>query len=407
MKKIVIIGAGFAGLRLLYRLSRALRGEAAVTIVDKSEFSIEKPSLPEVAFAGKEVSKVRIPISRAAKRKGAEFLREAVVRIEPEKNHVITESGRKVEYDILAITTGAVKDYDSISGFRNYGFSICDDIEADRLSKRLESFAGGNVVIGSARTTWDEKSTSIRLDAPCEGPIGEVMFMIDSYLRERGIREKSSITVFTPGKVFFDDVGESIHQELAPMIKDHGISVLNEKVIDSISKDHVHFADGTSIRSDLSIIIPPYRGPDVIINSELGDSRGFIKTDRNMRHGRFPNIFVAGDVNADSMPKLGHIAIMQADVAAAAIEREVTGKGNVPAPSPEIFCIMNRGDSGATVILSDILYGGKRDIAYSGKLASTFKWGFDSYYFYTHGHMPPEALQEPVEFFIKLMRTNR
>lgn len=216
-----------------------------------------------------------------------------------------------------------------------------------------------------------------------------------------------SITVFTPGKVFFDDVGESIHQELAPMIKEHGISVITGKIISKIYKDKVTFSDGTSIKSDLSIIIPPYRGPDVIIDSDLGDSRGFIKTDEEMRHTKFRNIFVAGDVNADSMPKLGHIAIMQADVASAAIEKEILGSGKVPKPSPETFCIMNRGDAGATVILSDTLYGGNRDIAYSGRLASTFKWGFDSYYFYTHGHMPPDALQEPVEWLIKLLRTNR
>ncbi len=406
MKKIVIIGGGFAGLRVLYRLRKVLGTTVDITLVDRSEFSIEKPSLPEVAFAGKELSKVRIPLKQTVERKWSKFVMGSVMKIDPTSKVIITDGDARISYDILVIATGAVKDYDSITGFRDYGFSICDDFQAERLAKRLESFEGGKIVIGSARTEWDQDSTSIKLDAPCEGPIGEVMFMMDTYLKERGIREKSTITVFTPGSVFFDDVGESIHAELAPFMNEHRISVLTNKILTRIDEHAVNFNDGTDLESDLSIIIPPYRGPELITLSSLGDSRGFIKTNDEMRHRVYRDIFVVGDVNADSMPKLGHIAIMQADVAAAAIIKEMTNHGEVPKPKPEIFCIMNRGSDGATVILSDTLFGGSRDIAYSGRLASTFKWGFDSYYFFTHGHMPPEIFQEPIEWLVKLLKTN-
>jgi sulfide:quinone oxidoreductase len=406
MKKIVIIGGGFAGLRVLYRLRKVLGTTVDITLVDRSEFSIEKPSLPEVAFVGKELSKVRIPLKQTVERKWSKFVMGSVMKIDPTSKVIITDGDARISYDILVIATGAVKDYDSITGFRDYGFSICDDFQAERLAKRLESFEGGKIVIGSARTEWDQDSTSIKLDAPCEGPIGEVMFMMDTYLKERGIREKSTITVFTPGSVFFDDVGESIHAELAPFMNEHRISVLTNKILTRIDEHAVNFNDGTDLESDLSIIIPPYRGPELITLSSLGDSRGFIKTNDEMRHRVYRDIFVVGDVNADSMPKLGHIAIMQADVAAAAIIKEMTNHGEVPKPKPEIFCIMNRGSDGATVILSDTLFGGSRDIAYSGRLASTFKWGFDSYYFFTHGHMPPEIFQEPIEWLVKLLKTN-
>lgn len=317
------------------------------------------------------------------------------------------ENGESTKYDYLAITTGAVKDYDSIEGFREHGFSICDDIEADRLSKKLKEFQGGHIVIGSSPTEWDSESTDIRLKAPCEGPIGEVMFMIDSYLRDRELRDKSTIKVFTPGEVFFEDVGDDIHKEIEPMLKEHDISVLNNKELKSISSDRLVFSDGSELESDLTIVIPPYRGPDLITRSGLGDRKGFVKTMPDMRHPSYNNVFVAGDVNANSMPKLGHIAIMQADIVAEAIKKEITGIGDIPQFSPEIFCIMNRGNSGATAILSDVLFGGKRDIAYSGRMASTFKWGFDSYYFYTHGHMPPDAGERFVEKVINLLRTNK
>jgi sulfide:quinone oxidoreductase len=40
------------------------------------------------------------------------------------------------------------------------------------------------------------------LAAPCEGPIGEIMFMLDYYLRKHNRRDKTNITVFTPGEIF-------------------------------------------------------------------------------------------------------------------------------------------------------------------------------------------------------------
>jgi sulfide:quinone oxidoreductase len=46
--------------------------------------------------------------------------------------------------------------------------------------------------------------------APCEGPIGEAMFMIHRYLKEKGLREKTEMNVFTPGDVFFEDIGDDV-----------------------------------------------------------------------------------------------------------------------------------------------------------------------------------------------------
>ena len=91
--------------------------------------------MPEVAFAGKETSKVRIPLKRTVDRKGSRFLMHTVTKIDPVNKAVITDDGKKINYDILVIATGAVKDYHSIAGFRDYGFSICDDFQAERLAK--------------------------------------------------------------------------------------------------------------------------------------------------------------------------------------------------------------------------------------------------------------------------------
>jgi sulfide:quinone oxidoreductase len=179
------------------------------------------------------------------------------------------------------------------------------------------------------------------------------------------------------------------------------IKVVYEKVISRIEMKSVHFEDGTELPSDLTLVIPPYTGPDVIKESGIGDQYGFIRTDKSMRHPVYKNIFVVGDCNANSMPKLGHIATIQADVAASSFIKEITGEGEVMEFKPEVFCIMNRGGSEATLILSDTLFGGKVDITLNGPLAHIMKWGFDVYSYYTRGKLPPEFIQNSLEKMLK------
>jgi len=107
-------------------------------------------------------------------------------------------------------------------------------------------------------------------------------------------------------------------------------------------------------------------GPAVLRDSGLGDEAGFLAVDQTMTFLDDPRIVGAGDATALSMPKLGHIAIHQADLAAATLRAQITGNGETPSYHPEVFCIMNRGGAEATLILSDTLYGGVRDIARSG-----------------------------------------
>ncbi|MGC9156271.1 MAG: NAD(P)/FAD-dependent oxidoreductase, partial [Ferrimicrobium sp.] len=140
--------------------------------------------------------------------------------------------------------------------------------------------------------------------------------------------------------------------------------------------------------------------PKVVTDSGLGDEAGFLPVTEQMRALDFANIFAAGDATSLSMPKLGHIAVHQADIVVAGLKQAIGDREEIPAYKPEVFCIMNRGGTEATLILSDVLFGGIRDIAKSGPMAHFLKWSFDSWGFHTHGHLPPDLLQEALEMVL-------
>jgi len=403
-KKIVIIGGGFAGLRAFYGLKH--HKNLDITVVDKRSKSVEKPSLPEVAFTGKDVSKVLIDLKEIVEHHHGQYINDEVIKINPKLNHIHLSKGEKINYDYLIIATGAYKAFDAIKGFQEYGTSMCDEHHAVKLWERVKDFKGGDVVIGTAKSVFGTRVKAPQLIAPCEGPIGEAMFMLDYHLRHKNLRDQSTIKVFTPGEIFFEDIGDHVRNKVGGVMQERNISLHNNKVVVEITKDEIKFEDGTSMPCNLAIIIPPYKTFPLYKDSNLGDEAGFIPTDETMKHLDYDNVYAVGDINALAQPKLGHIAIHQADIAVSAILKEITGQGEIIEFEPNVFCIMNMGGTDATLIFSDHLYNGKNDLAFHSPFAHMMKWGFDSYYFYTKGHMPPDFSMKGMEKILELFQEN-
>lgn len=139
----------------------------------------------------------------------------------------------------------------------------------------------------------------------------------------------------------------------------------------------------------------------MVRQSGLGDEADFLPVDRSMRFLDDPRTFRVGDASALSMPKLGHIAAHQADVAGLALRQEILGRAEIPRYEPKVLCIMNRGGIDATLILSDYLYGGSRDIAKSGPLAHLLKWRFDLWTYHSSRHLPPALMQAALELLLR------
>ena len=405
MKKIVILGAGFAGLHIFYKIRHLIGKKIEVTVIDKRSHSLLKPSLPEVAFEGAPLSHSLVELEHTLASRGATFIQSEVSEIDADNNSLKLSNGSVVEYDYLFVTLGAIKDYDAIKGYREFGHSVCDDTEAQKLWERVKTFEGGKIVTGAAKSVWGTRVDAPPLLAPCEGPIGEIMFMLDYYLtQDKHLTrlDDFKIDVFTPGEIFFEDVGDTPREVVGKYMQERGLTLTNNKVLSEIGKDFIAFEDGSKMPCDLAIIIPPYSAPEVTKNSKIGDEKGFIPTDTTMRHLDYANIFAAGDLTALAQPKLGHIAIIQAGIAAASLLKELGEDVTIPPHNLEVFCIMNMGGHDATLIVSDNLYGGSTDKATYSPISKMMKWGFDNYLYYNKGHMPPDFALDMTDKLVKL-----
>ncbi|QQE78219.1 NAD(P)/FAD-dependent oxidoreductase [Alicyclobacillus sp. SO9] len=199
-KKLVIIGAGFAGLTVFHHVSAWKDWEEVdVTVIDERETFLLKPSLPEVALGEKDIRDITFPLRPVIESYGR-FIRSRVHRIDPKAQEVFLDDEATVSYDFLVIALGGKKDFESVPGFREYGYSVCTDILAPRLHEAISNFEHGNILVGSAPMLSGTRLKDVpHLETACEGPVGEVAFMIDSELQRRGAT-KLALSATAPQK---------------------------------------------------------------------------------------------------------------------------------------------------------------------------------------------------------------
>ena len=397
-KKLIIIGWGFAGLRIYYRLRKNKKFE--IKVVDSRKSSSMKPVMPEVAFEGMSVEKSQIKFSEIFS--WDTFINAWVKKIEAEKNKVLLDNGEELEYDYLVVSAWSKKDYWAIKWLEENWYSMCDDNHAPKLWKALENFKWWTILIWSAASKWWTRVKAPKWEAPCEWPIWEAMFMVRKYLMDKWLYDKTKIEVFTPWRIFFEDVWEVGRWAIAGLMKKFNMNLNFSKIVKDVKSDLVEFEDGTSIKSDLTMMIPIYKGYDFVFDSKIWDENWMIPTDREMRHLDYKNIFSAWDWNALAMPKLWHIAIMQADIVVASLLNEVGKTVKIPEFKPEVLCIMNMGQWEAWIVFSDVSLGGKTDMVWHWKWQSFFKDQFDTYNIMTKWKMPPAIWEHIFKWAIKM-----
>jgi NADH dehydrogenase len=138
--RILILGAGFAGVATARALERCLRpGEAEIAIVGRDNFSLFTPMLPEVSAGGLETRHIVTPVRAELRR--ARFVLGDVTAIDldarsVEVAHSITGARQTLTYDQLVLALGSVTSTFGIPGVAEHALPLKTLEDADRLRNR-------------------------------------------------------------------------------------------------------------------------------------------------------------------------------------------------------------------------------------------------------------------------------
>src|SRR5262245_2357428 len=102
--KILIVGSGFAGLKLARRLNN--KPGFDITLLDRFNFHQFQPLFYQVATSGLDASNISFPLRKAFHGSKNIHIRVAELKeVRAEENKVVTETG-EIDYDVLVLAMG-------------------------------------------------------------------------------------------------------------------------------------------------------------------------------------------------------------------------------------------------------------------------------------------------------------
>lgn len=343
MKKITIVGAGFAALSAARKL-RQLDTEVEITLIAPKAELIFLPSLIWIPSGKRKAEDVRIPLERFLSDNHILFVAGEASGLENGGRTVLTTTG-KVENDGLIIASGGrfIKKLPGIE----HAILPCEGIAAaEKIRDRVATLKQGNIALGFAGNP--NEPSAMR-----GGPIFEFLFGLDTQLRREGRRDKIGLTFFNPMPNPGNRLGERAVQRLMAEMDKRGIKKqLGNKLV-GFEADKVK-TEGGEFASDLIIFMPGMTGNAWFDNTSLPRSPGgLLKADAQCRVEGESAVYVVGDSGSfpgpDWMPKQAHMADLQGEAAAENLLTELEGGTPKKTFKVELLCIVDSLDAGILV----------------------------------------------------------
>jgi sulfide:quinone oxidoreductase len=328
---VLVLGAGFGGLELSSRLSEQLGDDVEVTLIDRSDAFVFGFSKLDVMYGKREPDAVRIRYEELAT-PHVRFRQETITAIDAATRRVTTDLD-SYEADVLVIALGADYDVTATPGLAEAGHEFYSVAGAEAVRALLPSFSAGTAIVGVCGAPFK-----------CPPAPSEAAFLLDEFLRARGVRDAVRIQVVIP---FGAPIPPSpaTSEAIVARFAERGIEFVPERRVtelDPRTREAV-LDDGTRLPFDLFLGIPVHRAPAVVVESGLTQD-GWIPVDPATLVTRFPGVYAVGDVTSVGTPKAGVFAEGAARVVADQLIARVRGEDEPPGYDGRAGCYIEFGD---------------------------------------------------------------
>ena len=343
-KTIVILGAGIGGIVAASLLRKALPRAHRVVLVEREERYVFPPSLLWLMTGQRTLKRISRPLE-ALKKRGIELIRGNVDRIDPQAR-AVKVNGIELTGDYLVIALGAEYAPETIPGLAQAGHNFYTLAGAESLREARVNFQQGRLVVLVSGVPFK-----------CPAAPYEAAMLLEADLRQRGVRDRVSIDLYSPEPGPMGVAGPEVSAMVRQMVESKGIAYHPEQAVAKIDPQarQIYFTNDTTADFDLLAYVPPHRAPQVVRDAGLCGESGWVPVDRGTLETKYPGVYAIGDVTGiplaigKPLPKAGVFAHEEAEVVAHNIARAITGQGDAQTFQGHGECFVEIGDGRAGV----------------------------------------------------------
>ena len=314
--RVLILGAGFAGIRTARALTRNLRGHARqkveITMLNRRNYHLYTPFLYQAATGLVENDDIAQPIRVKATNLGFKFVEAEINGIDLKKQKVITHSGDFV-YDYLVIALGSVKNDEIIEGASEHSIPLKTLEDGDRVHNKIISSFEKSVMTPKGPERDAQLafvviggSTGVEL----AGAIRDYTNMLQQYYSEIEMKEDCNVYVIEAHERLFPNGDKKLSMIVKKVLEEKGVNVFLNTKVASIEEGKVNLLDGRTLRSH-NVFFNAGTKPSPIVESLTEDivkkhKSGRILVNGHLRIPNFRNVFAIGDVAYYEDPESNH-----------------------------------------------------------------------------------------------------
>jgi len=309
MRKVIIIGCGYAGVVAAWRL-KAQRKHIEVVVFDRSKNFNFLPLLPDALGRQIPASALAYPIEKLSKAYGFNFINEEVISLDLENNQVLTVA-RSLGYDYLLIASGSETNFYGNDLIKNNAYKLDDALDAEKIFNTLKQREFASYLISGGGYTGIEVATNLRV------------FLNKSKKHDRVIIVERAPSILGP-------LPEWMKKYVWENLKNLDIEVLTDTTIQKIEAGDVYLSSGAILKNSMLIWAAGVKTSGFLENLNVEKNpQGRIKVDQYLRLKK--NCFVIGDAayfqyQGNFLRMAVQFAIAEASVAVDNITRSINGE---------------------------------------------------------------------------------
>ncbi len=320
-KRVVIVGAGFAGLKLAKSLSQKC---FQVLLLDKNNYHQFQPLLYQVATCGLEPSSISFPLRKIFQHKKNVYIRIAeVTGVEPDKQVINTNIG-EVKFDYLVLAYGATTNFFNNQEIQTNAFSMKSVSEALLLRNTLLQ----NYEMALIAKTDEQRKALLNVVIVGGGPTGVELAGAVAEMKMKILPKDYSELNFQQMHIYLLEAASKLlggrsavsGKTVEKYLTEIGVGVKLNAAVKDYDGESVLLSDGSELKSNCLVWAAGVKGiglPGIPATSVAANERLIVDEHNRVRDLR--NIFAIGDIalmQSDLFPK-GHpqvapVAIQQA-----------------------------------------------------------------------------------------------